>query len=76
MQTTAKQAAPQSAPAPAAVDEHKLQELLGRAIVDFGGASIAALVLIGDRLGLYRALAADGAASTCENARRKATHYR
>ena len=35
----------------------KLHDLLGRAIVDFGGASIAPLVLIGDRLGLYRALA-------------------
>jgi 2-polyprenyl-3-methyl-5-hydroxy-6-metoxy-1,4-benzoquinol methylase len=76
MQTTAKQAAPQSAPAPAAVDEHKLQELLGRAIVDFGGASIAALVLIGDRLGLYRALAADGPATSSELAGRTGTHER
>ena len=40
------------------IDEQKLHELLGRAIVDFGGADIAPLVVIGDRLGLFRALAA------------------
>lgn len=34
-----------------AIDEQKLNELLGRAVVDFGGASIAPLVLIGDELG-------------------------
>lgn len=43
-----------------AIDEQKLNELLGRAVVDFGGASIAPLVLIGDELGLYRALAQHG----------------
>ena len=42
------------------IDEHKLHELPGRAIVDFGAVSIAPLVLIGDRLGLYRALASNG----------------
>jgi len=57
MQATAKQTTPTRA---AAVDEHALHELLGRAIVDFGGASTAALVVIGDRLGLYRALASHG----------------
>ena len=44
------------------IDENKLHELLGRAIVDFGEVSIAPLVLIGDRLGLYRALASKGPA--------------
>ena len=44
-----------TAPKPAAaIDEQKLHELLGRAIVDFGGADIAPLVVIGDRLGLFR----------------------
>jgi SAM-dependent methyltransferase len=47
-------------PAIAVIDEHKLHELIGRAIVDFGGADIAPLVVIGDRLGLFRALAAQG----------------
>ena len=52
-----------AAPDPTAtpvIDEHTLHELLGRAIVDFGGADMAPLVVIGDRLGLYRALASDG----------------
>ncbi len=52
-----------TAPEPAAtpvIDEQKLYELLGRAIVDFGGADIAPLVVIGDRLGLFRALATVG----------------
>ena len=42
------------------LDEQALNQLLGRAIVDFGGANVAPLVVIGDRLGLYRALAAAG----------------
>jgi SAM-dependent methyltransferase len=48
------------------IDEHKLNDLLGRAIVDFGAVSIAPLVLIGDRLGLYRALASDGPMTSVE----------
>jgi SAM-dependent methyltransferase len=58
------------------IDEHKLHELLGRAIVDFGAVSIAPLVLIGDRLGLYRALAANGPATAAELAARTGTHER
>jgi hypothetical protein len=57
-------------------DEHKLHDLLGRAVVDFGGASIAPLVLIGDRLGLYRALAEHGPATSSELAARTGTHER
>jgi hypothetical protein len=40
----------------ATVDEQKLHDLMGRAIIDFGAVSTAPLVIIGDRLGLYRAL--------------------
>src|SRR5450631_1649454 len=40
-----------------------LQEFLGRAIGDLGATLSAALVVIGDRLGLYRAMA-DGAPVT------------
>jgi SAM-dependent methyltransferase len=39
------------------LDEHKLHDLLGRAVVDLGGAVQAVLMLIGDSLGLYKALA-------------------
>jgi SAM-dependent methyltransferase len=60
----------------ATIDESKLNELLGRAIVDFGGAWMAPLVLIGDRLGLYRALAAGGAATSTELAARTRTTER
>jgi SAM-dependent methyltransferase len=42
------------------INEQTLYELLGRVVVDFGGADMAPLVVIGDRLGLYRALAQDG----------------
>lgn len=39
-----------------AVDEAKLQELLGRFVTDLGGAFHAASAVVGDRLGLYAAL--------------------
>lgn len=42
------------------VDESKLNDLLGRAVVDFGAVYHAAMVSIGDSLGLYKALAAIG----------------
>ena len=58
------------------IDEHKLNDLLGRAIVDFGAVSIAPLVLIGDRLGLYRALASDGPLTSVELAARTETNER
>lgn len=57
-------------------DEQKLNDLLGRAVVDFGGASIAPLVLIGDQLGLYRALAEHGPLTSAELAARTQTHER
>ena len=58
------------------VDEHKLHELLGRVIVDFGGADMAPLVVIGDRLGLYRALASDGPLTSASLAARTGTAER
>jgi 2-polyprenyl-3-methyl-5-hydroxy-6-metoxy-1,4-benzoquinol methylase len=60
----------------ATVDENKLHELLGRAITDFGAASIAPLVVIGDKLGLYRKLAANGPLTSTELAARTGTHER
>jgi len=47
-----------------ALNMDKLHELLGRGIVDFGATFQAALIQIGDRLGLYKALA--GGAMTPE----------
>jgi SAM-dependent methyltransferase len=43
-----------------APDQDRLAELTGRVAVDFGAALHAATVVVGDRLGLYRALAAHG----------------
>jgi SAM-dependent methyltransferase len=58
------------------VDSNKLNELLGRAVTDVGAVSIAPLVLIGDRLGLYRALAAQGPAAPARLAALTGTHER
>jgi SAM-dependent methyltransferase len=60
----------------ATVDEQKLHDLLGRAIVDFGAVSTAPLVIIGDRLGLYRALASQGPMTSAELATRTETSER
>ena len=57
------------------MDEQKLQEFLGRALVDLGGAVNAVLMSIGDELGLYRALA-KGPQSPAELARNTNTHER
>ena len=58
---------PTSAPA---IDEGRLNALLGQAVVEFGATVNAALVVIGDRLGLFRALAADGPFTSSELAAR------
>ncbi|PYT46623.1 MAG: SAM-dependent methyltransferase, partial [Acidobacteria bacterium] len=39
-----------------AINQDKLHEFLGKAIVDFGAVFSAALIRIGDKLGLYKAL--------------------
>jgi SAM-dependent methyltransferase len=58
-----------------AVDQTKLEELLGRFVNDFGATGFAATVVIGDKLGLYHALAA-GPATPAELADRTSTHPR
>lgn len=58
------------------LNEQHLNELLGRAIVDFGATSNAPLVLIGDRLGLYRTLARLGALTPAGLAAATKTHER
>jgi SAM-dependent methyltransferase len=57
------------------MNEQRLQAFLGRAIGDFGAALSAVLVLIGDELGLYKALA-DGPATPEELAGRTGTSPR
>ncbi len=57
------------------VDEDKLNSFIGKAMGDLGAAVGAALVLIGDELGLYRALAA-GPLTSAELAERTGTNER
>ncbi|WP_202865979.1 class I SAM-dependent methyltransferase [Kribbella turkmenica] len=49
-----------------AIDEGKLNELLGQFVTDLGGAFHAVSAVIGDRLGLYRALQATMPATPAE----------
>lgn len=58
------------------VNEAKLHELLGTAVTDFGATFHAALVVIGDRLGLYKALADEGPLTSTELAERTETAER
>jgi SAM-dependent methyltransferase len=56
-----------------APNQAKLQAFLARALYDLGAAQSAALVAIGDRLGLYRAMAAAGPLTPAELAKRTGT---
>jgi len=58
-----------------AINEAKLDEFLGKAIGDLGAAMSAPLMLIGDRLGFYKELAA-GAWTSAELAQRTNTNER
>ena len=59
-----------------AVDHEKVQEFVGKALGDLGGALTSALVVIGDKLGLYRAMAGAGPLTPTDLARRTGTHER
>ncbi len=64
---------PQVAPV---LDETKLNEFIGRAVADWGALGSAALVRIGDRLGLYDAIAEAGSVTSTELAVRTGTAHR
>jgi 2-polyprenyl-3-methyl-5-hydroxy-6-metoxy-1,4-benzoquinol methylase len=57
------------------VDEGKLNDFLGKAVGDLGAAMSATLILVGDRLGLYRELA-KGWLTPAELAKRTGTNER
>ena len=57
------------------VDETKLNAFLGKAVGDLGAAISATLILVGDRLGLYRELA-KGSLTPAELAQRTGTNER
>ena len=58
------------------IDQKKVEELVGRAIGDLGGAVSALLVHLGDKLGLYKALADAGPLTSRELAERTGTAER
>jgi 2-polyprenyl-3-methyl-5-hydroxy-6-metoxy-1,4-benzoquinol methylase len=59
-----------------AINQDKLREFLAKAIVDFGATFNAALIRIGDKLGLYKALVAGGPQTSTELAKRTGTAER
>jgi SAM-dependent methyltransferase len=59
-----------------AIDQAKLQALLGRAVVDIGANFHAALVVTGDKLGLFRTLRDLGRTTPADLAKRTSTHER
>jgi len=58
------------------VDEAKLQKFVGKMVGDLGAAMSAALVLVGDRLGLYKAMADAGPIDSAGLAARTGTNER
>ena len=59
-----------------AIDQDKLHALLGRAVVDIGANFHAALVITGDKLGLFRAMRELGPTTPADLAKRTGTHER
>ncbi|HEY0172000.1 MAG TPA: class I SAM-dependent methyltransferase [Pyrinomonadaceae bacterium] len=59
-----------------AINPEKLEAFLGKVVTDFGAALSSSLVYVGQRLGLYKALAEGGAATPSELAARTGTQER
>jgi 2-polyprenyl-3-methyl-5-hydroxy-6-metoxy-1,4-benzoquinol methylase len=58
------------------IDHAKLEAFMGRMLNDMGAAMSGALILVGDKLGLYRAMAGAGPIGSHELARRTSTNER
>jgi 2-polyprenyl-3-methyl-5-hydroxy-6-metoxy-1,4-benzoquinol methylase len=58
------------------IDEKKLTDFLGKVVGDVGAAMSAALVVIGDKLGLYKAMAEGGSMTSVDLAHRTGTTER
>jgi SAM-dependent methyltransferase len=59
-----------------AIDENRMNDFLGKVIGDFGASLSTALVYIGQKLGLYKAMADSGAVTPAELAERTSTNER
>ena len=58
------------------VDEAKLNEFIGKAVNEWGGAYSVLLTFVGERLGLFKAMAGAGALKPEELAKKTSTHPR
>ncbi len=58
------------------MDEAKMMEFIGQAVADVGALLGGAMVVIGDNLGLYRAMAGTGSVRPAELAARTGTAER
>ncbi|MGB7559389.1 MAG: hypothetical protein WBM37_12810, partial [Nitrososphaeraceae archaeon] len=58
------------------VDETKLQEFIGKVVNEWGAAVGALITFVGDRLGLFKAMAGAGELTPEELAKRTRTHPR
>jgi 2-polyprenyl-3-methyl-5-hydroxy-6-metoxy-1,4-benzoquinol methylase len=65
-----------SAMQPAPINEDKMNAFLGKVVGDFGAALSSSLVYIGQKLGLYKALAQAGSVTPAELAQRTSTNER
>jgi len=65
-----------SASQPQPISEEKMNAFLGKVVGDFGAALSSALVYIGQKLGLYRAMASGGPITPAELAQRTNTNER
>ena len=59
-----------------AIDESKLNAFMGQAVQDMGAAMHAALVVVGDKLGLYKGMAGAGPITPDQLARKTSTDER
>lgn len=64
-----------AAPSPQ-IDHAKLDAFMGKAVMDMGAAMHAALIVIGDKLGLYKAMAGVGPISSADLAAKTKTSER
>jgi SAM-dependent methyltransferase len=65
-----------STPAAQPLDQAKLHEFVMRAVGEMGAAMNAALIVIGDKLGLYKAMAGAGPMTSAELAKKSGTTER
>src|ERR1700732_4202212 len=63
-------------PVAAKIDPEKLNQFLGQVVGEFGAAMNAALVLLGEKLGLYKAMAGAGAMTPAQWAKKTNTDVR